>query len=69
MSFVVCTNNYLAPSSSVFQGQYYSDPSAFCGIHFFNPVLVMQLVEVIRTKDTSDRTYNAAKRFSEVRLL
>jgi 3-hydroxyacyl-CoA dehydrogenase len=47
-------------------GQYYSDPSAFCGIHFFNPVLVMQLVEVIRTKDTSDRTYNAAKRFSEL---
>jgi len=45
-------------------GKYYSNPAAVCGIHFFNPVLVMQLVEVIRTQDTSDRTYKAAKRFA-----
>ncbi|MBD1388180.1 fatty acid oxidation complex subunit alpha FadB [Neiella sp. HB171785] len=32
------------------------DPSRFCGMHFFNPVHRMPLVEVIRGKDTSDET-------------
>uniref|UniRef100_A0A1B6CQZ2 3-hydroxyacyl-CoA dehydrogenase n=1 Tax=Clastoptera arizonana TaxID=38151 RepID=A0A1B6CQZ2_9HEMI len=32
----------------------------FIGLHFFNPVPVMKLLEVIRTKDTSDETYQKA---------
>lgn len=35
------------------------DPSRFCGMHFFNPVHKMPLVEIIRGKDTSDETVNA----------
>ncbi len=31
-------------------------PQNFCGMHFFNPVHKMPLVEVIRGKDTSDET-------------
>jgi 3-hydroxyacyl-CoA dehydrogenase/enoyl-CoA hydratase/3-hydroxybutyryl-CoA epimerase/enoyl-CoA isomerase len=31
-------------------------PEKFCGMHFFNPVNKMPLVEVIRGKDTSDET-------------
>ena len=31
-------------------------PENFCGMHFFNPVNKMPLVEVIRGKDTSDET-------------
>ena len=34
-------------------------PQNFCGMHFFNPVHKMPLVEVIRGKDTSDDTVAA----------
>jgi len=35
----------------------------FCGLHFFNPVPVMKLVEVVRTVATSDATFESAKAF------
>lgn len=35
-------------------------PENFCGIHFFNPVHKMPLVEVIRGKETSDETISKA---------
>ena len=37
----------------------------FCGLHFFNPVPVMKLVEVVRTVMTSDATFDSAKSFGE----
>lgn len=37
----------------------------FCGLHFFNPVPVMKLVEVVKTVATSDDTFNTAKAFGE----
>jgi 3-hydroxybutyryl-CoA dehydrogenase len=40
-------------------------PDKFCGLHFFNPVPVMKLVEVVRTVATSEATYEAAKAFAE----
>ncbi|HTN66539.1 MAG TPA: 3-hydroxybutyryl-CoA dehydrogenase [Burkholderiaceae bacterium] len=36
-----------------------SDPSRFVGMHFFNPVPVMALVEIIRGIQTSDSTFDA----------
>jgi 3-hydroxyacyl-CoA dehydrogenase len=40
-------------------------PDRFCGVHFFNPVMIMPLVELIKTADTSDRTFNAYRRFAQ----
>lgn len=40
-------------------------PDRFIGIHFFNPVPVMKLVEVISGSHTSDETVQMAKAFVE----
>jgi 3-hydroxybutyryl-CoA dehydrogenase len=40
-------------------------PDRFIGMHFFNPVTVMQLVEVIRGLQTSQATFDAVKALSE----
>jgi 3-hydroxybutyryl-CoA dehydrogenase len=37
----------------------------FCGMHFFNPVPIMTLVELTRSIDTSDETYRTAKSYAE----
>jgi 3-hydroxybutyryl-CoA dehydrogenase len=40
-------------------------PEKFIGMHFFNPVPVMNLVEIIRGIETSDETYETARELAE----
>jgi 3-hydroxybutyryl-CoA dehydrogenase len=40
-------------------------PDRFGGLHFFNPVPIMKLVEVIRALTTSDETYQSLFAFSQ----
>lgn len=38
-------------------------PERFVGLHFFNPVQLMKLVEVVRTDDTDAEVFEAARAF------
>jgi len=40
-------------------------PARFIGLHFFSPVPVMGLIEIIRGLETDDATHQAAKAFAE----
>jgi 3-hydroxybutyryl-CoA dehydrogenase len=42
-----------------------SNPGKVIGVHFFNPVPVMKLVELIRAYDTTEQTYQKAKELVE----
>ncbi|EEA02600.1 3-hydroxybutyryl-CoA dehydrogenase [Burkholderia sp. H160] len=46
-------------------GAMLASPDRFLGLHFFNPVPVMELVEVIRGKQTSDETFVATVAFAK----
>jgi 3-hydroxybutyryl-CoA dehydrogenase len=60
---VVASNTSSIPIAELAQA--ISDPSRVLGLHFFSPVPVMMLVEVVVALDTSSDTVARAKRFVE----
>ncbi|MEN1679273.1 MAG: 3-hydroxyacyl-CoA dehydrogenase NAD-binding domain-containing protein, partial [Planctomycetota bacterium] len=59
---ILCSNTSTIPISTLAEGL--ARPDRFCGLHFFNPVRKMPLVEVIRGSQTSDETIARATAFA-----
>ena len=60
---IVASNTSSIPIAELAQAV--SDPARVLGLHFFSPVPVMMLVEVVVALDTSSETVARAKRFVE----
>ena len=60
---ILASNTSTIPISGL--AQTLKRPEQFCGIHFFNPVRRMKLVEVIRGKKTSDETVATAVAYTK----
>jgi 3-hydroxybutyryl-CoA dehydrogenase len=60
---IVASNTSSIPIAELAQAV--SDPSRVLGLHFFSPVPVMPLVEVVVALDTSSGTVERARRFIE----
>ncbi len=58
---ILATNTSSIPLDEINQGL--KDPSRLVGIHFFNPVPKMQLVEVVKGKQTDENTMQQAMSF------
>lgn len=55
-SAIICSNTSTIPITELATAL--THPERFCGMHFFNPVHAMPLVEVIRGEKTSEQTIN-----------
>jgi 3-hydroxybutyryl-CoA dehydrogenase len=60
---IVASNTSSIPIAELAQA--INDPSRVLGLHFFSPVPVMMLVEVVVALDTSEQTIDRARRFVE----
>ncbi len=61
-NFIFATNTSSLSVSEMAEGA--ANPSNVVGVHFFNPVYKMPLVEIVRGKQTSDATIACAKEFA-----
>ena len=61
-SAILATNTSTLPVIAMAQAT--NRPDKVCGIHFFNPAVMMSLVEVIRPLTASDDTISAATAFA-----
>lgn len=60
---LLCSNTSTIPITRLAAGL--KRPERFCGLHFFNPVRKMPLVEVIRGAKTSDQTVASAVAYAK----
>jgi 3-hydroxybutyryl-CoA dehydrogenase len=60
---IVASNTSSIPIAELAQAV--TDPTRVLGLHFFSPVPVMMLVEVVVALDTSENTVSGARRFIE----
>lgn len=60
---ILCSNTSTIPIAELARDLQH--PQRFCGLHFFNPVRRMPLVEIIRGKETSDDTVATALAYAK----
>ncbi len=60
---ILCSNTSTIPITELAKGLQH--PERFCGLHFFNPVRKMPLVEVIRGEKTSENTIATAVAYAK----
>jgi len=60
---ILCSNTSTIPITELAKDL--KHPERFCGLHFFNPVRKMPLVEVIRGEQTSDETVATAVAYAK----
>jgi len=60
---VLASNTSSIPITRLAQAS--PDPARFIGVHFFNPVPIMGLIEIIRGLATSDATVDLVRRYGE----
>ncbi|HUA49821.1 MAG TPA: 3-hydroxybutyryl-CoA dehydrogenase [Solirubrobacteraceae bacterium] len=60
---VVASNTSSIPIAELAQA--ISDPTRMLGLHFFSPVPVMRLIEIVVALDTSEETLASARAFAE----
>ncbi len=59
---IICSNTSTIPITQLSEAL--KHPERFCGLHFFNPVRKMPLIEVIRGEKTSDETIDRMVNYS-----
>jgi 3-hydroxybutyryl-CoA dehydrogenase len=62
-SAILASNTSSIPITRLAQAS--GDPARFIGVHFFNPVPVMGLIEIIRGLATAPETVSAVERFAQ----
>lgn len=58
---IVASNSSFMPSSMF--ADIFDDPSRLANLHYFNPAMLMKLVEIVRGPHTGEQTVEALKRF------
>ncbi|KAI8066052.1 3-hydroxyacyl-CoA dehydrogenase [Thamnidium elegans] len=64
-STIFCSNTSSLPISLIAEATSDVRKERFAGLHFFNPVPAMKLVEIVRTPKVTDEVYNALYEFTK----
>ncbi|KAI8976061.1 3-hydroxyacyl-CoA dehydrogenase [Pilobolus umbonatus] len=62
---IFCSNTSSLPITAIAESTCDERKKRFAGLHFFNPVPAMKLVEIVRTENVVDETYNALDTFTK----
>jgi len=62
---IFCSNTSSLPITAIAEATSEERRKRFAGLHFFNPVPAMKLVEVVRTNNVVDETFNSLTDFTK----